>query len=186
MLLGLWVLATGAAELRREDLNVAFRLMLLEVPLVIWWVLARSAVGSERYAQMGAALAAALVASSFGAQPLRNLWFGLPALGRRIGLAVLAMLIAGAGWLLWLATEVRAFAPAAAVAVAAIVLIHRPPAAALGPRAAKFRYYAMAYPGVIVLICVASGDRVALPVGGTWLLTGVAIAVCALAARRQD
>jgi hypothetical protein len=68
-----------------------------------------------------------------------------------------------------------------------VVLIHRVPSVALGPRMAKLRYYVMANSGLVILIILISesGGGVALPVGGTWLLIGVAITVCGAAAQRR-
>jgi hypothetical protein len=178
----LWVLITA----RRDGAPSPFRLMFREVLLVIWWVSLRSKFDTEQYIQMSAALVAGIAAGAFGAGSLLELWFvRVQGRVRRLAPLALILLAAGAGGLLWLAYRQPWLSPLAAAVVAAVDLTSRVPSLALGPRATKFYFYSMYYPGAVIVIIVIGDSRAPLAVGGVWLLTGVAVAAGLLLASRR-
>jgi hypothetical protein len=133
-------------------------------------------------------LAAGLAATIFGAMPLLDLWHGrLQARDRILGLLALFLPVALASALLWLALRDPVLASLAAATVAATLLLSRVPVTGMDPRIAQGYQYFMRITGAIVAVTLISDGRGVLPLGGGWLLAGVAIGACAvLVTQRRD
>jgi len=176
---GFWVLITGRPDRPDPSAPPLSRLALGEVALVAWWFVFRHGFAGGTYIQLSAALAAALTASIFGTLPLLNLWYGrLQPRDRTLGLLALFLPVAGAGALLWLAPRDPILASLAAATVAAIVLLSRVPLTGMGSRTGRLYSYFMRISAVIAAVVLIDYPGAALPVGGAWLLAGVAIGAC--------
>ena len=86
--------------------------------------------------------------------------------------------VAGAGALLWLAPRDPILASLAAATVAAIVLLSRVPLTGMGLRTGRLYRYFMRISAVIAAVALIDYRGAALPVGGAWLLAGVAVGAC--------
>jgi hypothetical protein len=183
-----WILITGRPDrgaLPALSLKVAGFLVLCTL---LWWTQIAHVMVVTRYVAMSAALAAGIVASIAGANPLVGLWYGrLHARHRALGMLALLALTAGAGTLLWLATRQPSLASLAAAAVIGLVLVSRPISIGLAARTGRWIHVVMLSSGAVALGRSIHDTRVALPLGGAWLLACVALTFGALlAAQRRE
>jgi hypothetical protein len=185
---GLWAAITGELDVRDGKYPWLGRMVMVQAYLVIWWAFISREIPPYLFLQMTLTFTSAIVVSCFGTMPLFRLWLSiLQTRGRILSLIGLGLLVAGTGYLLWLAHGQPAFKPLAAAAVAITVLLHRIPALGLPTGVLKIRHYTMWFLGIALLNLGTPSGFGLLSIGGAWLLIGVVITVVGgLASMKSD